>query len=257
MKIDVTLNDTKEIVSNSKIIGKENENKATTLVFHITDRIAKLNFYLDIELPDGSKFRTSKLDPIDNIIEYVVPNTILNKNGFLGCEVILQDNDDYVEKYPRLNFKIENSINAIEDLPGENPTLAAEIQKVIELVEQTGDGTKFLSDDGTYKSVSGGAIKEIESLDMNSPIILRDLDSGCYCLHGYILPFSGSDALFAAQTPIQVNVAKSSEISFVQLFFAFNNQLQYFEITDSNYTMQNIVFGEILTRLEALESKVS
>lgn len=94
-------------------------------------------------------------------------------------------------------------------------------------------------------------------MDATNPIVLRNLDSGCYCLHGYILPFSGSDALFAAQTPIQVNIAKSSEISFVQLFFAFNNQLQYFEITDSSYTMKNILFNEILTRLSALESKVS
>lgn len=261
MKIDITLDDNRGIVSNSKNIGKENENKATILVFHITDRISKLNFYLDLEMPDGSKFRTAKLTSSNNIIEYKITNTILSKRGFLRLEVILQDENNYVEKYPQLVFKINDAINAIENIPEENPTLSVEIQKVIDLVSVTGDGTKYLSDDGTYKEVSGGSggttnyddlenkpITRLVSMEAENPIVLRNLDSGIYCLHGYILPFDGSTALFVAQTPISVNVAKSSEISFVQLFFSFGNQLQYFEVTDDNYTMKNVSFNDLAAK---------
>lgn len=256
MIIDITLNDFKEITANSDAIGKTFENKAVTLCFHLTEKMLNKDFYLDIEKPDGSKFRTKKLIAEDNKINYQVPNSILDVSGFMNIEVILQE-DDIVEKYPSLNFKIEEAINAIETIPDDNPTLVQQISKVVDLIDTTGSGTKYLSDDGTYKTIDSNAIKEIESMDATNPIVLRNLDSGCYFLHGYILPFSGSDALFAAQTPIQVNIAKSSDISFVQLFFAFNNQLQYFEITDSSYTMKNILFNEILTRLAALESKVS
>ncbi len=256
MIIDITLNDFKEITANSDAIGKTFENKAVTLCFHLTEKMLNKDFYLDIEKPDGSKFRTKKLIAEDNKINYQVPNSILDVSGFMNIEVILQE-DDIVEKYPSLNFKIEEAINAIETIPDDNPTLVQQMSKVVDLIDTTGSGTKYLSDDGTYKTIDSNAIKEIESMDATNPIVLRNLDSGCYCLHGYILPFSGSDALFAAQTPIQVNIAKSSDISFVQLFFAFNNQLQYFEITDSSYTMKNILFNEILTRLAALESKVS
>lgn len=256
MIIDITLNDFKEITANSDAIGKTFENKAVTLCFHLTEKMLNKDFYLDIEKPDGSKFRTKKLIAEDNKINYQVPNSILDVSGFMNIEVILQE-DDIVEKYPSLNFKIEEAINAIETIPDDNPTLVQQMSKVVDLIDTTGSGTKYLSDDGTYKTIDSNAIKEIESMDATNPIVLRNLDSGCYFLHGYILPFSGSDALFAAQTPIQVNIAKSSDISFVQLFFAFNNQLQYFEITDSSYTMKNILFNEILTRLAALESKVS
>lgn len=258
MTIDITLDENKNITANSKVIGKVSENKTTLLKFHVDDFIEKygFDFYLDFEKPNGSKFTTQKLNVVNNLVEYEITNSLLDESGFLQVEVVLiKDNKKVI--YPTLWFEINESINATDELAPENKTLISEIEEVLNKIDTSGTGTKFLSDDGTYKAINNSAIKEIESMDATNPIVLRNLDSGCYCLHGYILPFSGSDALFAAQTPIQVNIAKSSEISFVQLFFAFNNQLQYFEITDSSYTMKNILFNEILTRLSALESKVS
>lgn len=259
MIIDITLNDFKEITSNSDFIGKVSENKATILKFHLTEKLSKYNFYLDFEKPNGSKFTTQKLNIVDNTVEYEITNSLLDENGYLLLEVVLtSDNEKII--YPSLNFKIETSINATNELAPENKTLISEIEDVLNKIDTSGNGDKFLSDDGTYKNVSssGGTtdydkltnqpIKRLVSMDQTKPIVLRNLDSGIYCLHGYISPFDGSTDLFVAQTPISVNIAKSSSISFIQLFFSFGNQLQYFEVTDSNYTLNTISFNNLATK---------
>lgn len=263
MTIDITLNDLKEITANSDVIGKTFENKAVTLCFHLTEKMLSKDFYLDVEKPDGTKFRTKKLIAEDNKINYEVPNSILDISGFMNIEVILQK-DDIVEKYPSLSFKIENAINAIETIPDDNPTLAKQMQEVIDLINTTGKGTKYLSDDGTYKEVSGGTtdydslenqpIKRITSMDDENPVILRNLDSGAYLLHGWFKPYAGSDITSAAQTPLIAIVTTSSDTSYIQLFFPYDNMVQYFEITDSSCKDNSISFNDLLSRIEALEN---
>lgn len=180
----------------------------------------------------------------------------------MNIEVILQK-DDIVEKYPSLSFKIEEAINAIERISDDNPTLAKQMQEVIDLINTTGKGTKYLSDDGTYKEVSGGTtdydslenqpIKRMTSMDKENPIILRNLISGAYLLHGWFSPYTGSTIKMAAQTPIIATVATTSNTSYIQLFFPFNNMVQYFEITDDNFTNKNISLNSLLSRIEKLE----
>lgn len=262
MTVDITLNDLKEITANSDVIGKTFENKAVILCFHLTEKMLSKDFYLDIEKPDGTKFRTKKLIAEDNKINYEVPNSILDISGFMNIEVILQK-VDVVEKYPSLNFKIEEAINAIETLPDDNPTLVQQMEKVVDLIDITGTGNKYLSDDGTYKEVSSGTtdyddlenqpIKRMTSMDKENPIILRSLISGAYLLHGWFCPFTGSTTKMAAQTPIIATVATTSNTSYIQLFFPFNNMVQYFEITDDNFTNKNISLNSLLSRIEKLE----
>lgn len=262
MIIDITLNDFKEITANSDVIGKTFENKAVTLCFHLTEKMLNKDFYLDIEKPDGSKFRTKKLIAEDNKINYQVSDSILDISGFMNIEVILQK-DDIVKKYPSLTFKIEEAINAVETIPDDNPTFAKQIQEVVGLIDTTGSGTKYLSDDGTYKEVSAGTtdydslenqpIKRITSMDKENPTILRNLISGAYLLHGWFSPYTGSTVKMAAQTPIIAVVATTSNTSYIQLFFPFNNMVQYFEITDDNFTSKNISFNNLLSRIEKLE----
>jgi hypothetical protein len=262
MTIDITLNDLKEITANSDVIGKTFENKAVILCFHLTEKMLSKDFYLDIEKPDGTKFRTSKLIVEDNKINFEVPNSILDISGFMNIEVILQ-NDDIVEKYPSLTFKIEEAINAIETLPEDNPTLLMQIEKVVDIIDTDGDGTKYLCCDGTYKEVSAGTtdydslenqpIKRIISMNDEKPIILRNLESGAYLLHGWFKPYDGSTETMAAQTPIIAVVATTSDTSYIQLFFPYNNMVQYFEITDNSYKDSSISFNDLLSRIEALE----
>lgn len=266
MTIDITLNDQKEITANSDVIGKTFENKAVILCFYLTEKMLSKDFYLDIEKPDGTKFRTQKLTTEDNKINYEVPNSILDISGFMNIEVILQK-DDVIEKYPSLSFKVEEAINAIETLPEDNPTLLMKMEKVVEIIDTDGDGTKYLSDDGTYKEVSGGStdyddlenkpIKRMVSMDGNNPVILKELESGVYLLHGWFSPYTGSTVKMAAQTPVIATVATSSTASYIQLFFPFNNIIQYFEIKDDDFTSKNVSLNNLLSRIEALEGKIN
>lgn len=264
MEIDITLNDEKQITSNSRVIGKTSENKATILKFHVTDKIATLNFYLDFQKPDGSKFTTQKLNIVNNIVEYEITNSLLDEDGYLRIEVVLTDNNNLKIIYPTLTFKIENSINATNELAPENKTLISEIEEVLNKIDDSGTGTKYLSDDGTYKEISGGTtdydsldnqpIKRIVNMDSDNPTILRNLDSGAYLFHGWFRPYTGSNIISAAQTPIIAIVARSSDTSYIQLFFPYNNMVQYFEITDNSYNDNQISFNDLLSRIEALEN---
>lgn len=264
MTIDITLDENKNITANSKVISKVSENKATLLKFHVGDFIDKygFNFYLDFEKPNGSKFTTQKLNVVNNLVEYEITNSLLDESGFLQVEVVLiKDNKKVI--YPTLWFEIDKSINATDELAPENKTLISEIEEVLNKIDTSGTGDKFLSDDGTYKNISGGTsnydnlenqpIKRIISMDDDKPTVLRNLDSGAYLLHGWFKAYASSDELMAAQTPIIAIVTSSSDTSYIQLFFPYDNMVQYFEITDSSYKDNNISFNDLLSRIEALE----
>lgn len=265
MIIDITLDENKNITANSKVISKVSENKATLLKFHVGDFIDKygFNFYLDFEKPNGSKFTTQKLNVVNNLVEYEITNSLLDESGFLQVEVILtKDNKKII--YPTLWFEIDKSINATNELAPENKTLISEIEEVLNKIDDSGTGTKYLSDDGTYKEISGGTtdydsldnqpIKRIVNMDSGNPTILRNLDSGAYLLHGWFKPYAGSDITSAAQTPIIAIVTTSSDTSYIQLFFPYDNMVQYFEITDNSYKDSSISFNDLLSRIEALEN---
>lgn len=82
-------------------------------------------------------------------------------------------------------------------------------------------------------------IHYIESLEKTNPTVLRNLESGVYVLYGYFKPCDAVDKTLMAQTPIYASVGKSSSKSYIQLFFPLNNTIQYFEITDADYTVES------------------
>ena len=97
-------------------------------------------------------------------------------------------------------------------------------------------------------NVSGNSpVGSVSSMDEQNPIILRNLDSGVYVLRGYFKEYSGSTSTLVAQVPISVNVAKTEDTSYVQLFFAYGNQMQYYEITDTNSTEKIINFNSLVS----------
>lgn len=83
-------------------------------------------------------------------------------------------------------------------------------------------------------------IKYIKSLDKDNPVQLRSLDSGVYVLYGYFNPCEAVSNTLIAQTPVYASIGKSSKKSYIQIFFPMNNNIQYFEITDTDYIMQNV-----------------
>ena len=115
ININVFLKSKLDAVATSNIIGKTNESNSTILKFYFKEEPGDNLFFLDIEKPNGEKFKSSELKIEDNVAIFKVSNKLLDAKGILKIEPILCK-DDYIKKYPILLFNIEESINATKEL---------------------------------------------------------------------------------------------------------------------------------------------
>lgn len=257
MIIDIYLDECKRIIQSSKKIGKTYENKSTILKFHLKNEMVDKELYLDIEKPNGKKYRSTSLTIIDDIAEFIIINSLLDEIGIIKIEPILQNNDGYVLKYPTIDFEIVDSINAIQSIEEEQPDFVSQCQDLINLIDTTGDGSSFLSNDGSYKEVSSGTvdyeelinkpITKIINMDKTNIIYLRNLESGTYILQGYFKfnNLISSSAIVPYET--DAKIVNTGSKTYIQLFFSYNNQLQYYEIDDTEtYFKKTIKFNDLV-----------
>lgn len=216
MEINIYLNNDRTYECNNLIIGKTYENEATKLWFMLDEEMYDKDFYLEFEKIDGTKFSTPKLEiqeeVVENVlegvtgltlkyVEYAIPNSLLDIAGDLKVEVVLRK-DGTVFKTYTMKFTILNSINASEDMPNQYPDFISEAQQVIDLVKTDGTGEKYLSDNGTYKEVSGGTtdynnlsnkpIKYLTGTE-ETPIYFNNLETGLYIFNGTCQPYKDAD----------------------------------------------------------------
>lgn len=88
-----------------------------------------------------------------------------------------------------------------------------------------------------YAGGGGGGdclIKPIVA-DKDNITSFRELATGFYTFHGFFTPYFGSDVSMSSPYPAFGSVINDGEISYVQIFFPYKNQVQYLEITDSSY----------------------
>lgn len=71
--------------------------------------------------------------------------------------------------------------------------------------------------------------------DRDNITSFRELATGFYTFHGYFTPYFGSDVSMSSPYPAFGSVINDGEISYVQIFFPYKNQVQYLEITDDSY----------------------
>ena len=74
---------------------------------------------------------------------------------------------------------------------------------------------------------------------------LRDLDSGSYVLYGKFKPHSGSDTTMTFSSELLANIDKGSSESHVQVFYPYNNRVQYLVITDNTYERNDIYLNDL------------
>lgn len=172
MDIELKLSINRGVICSNSIIGKTYENKATRLIFELPDEMINKWFYIEFELPDGTKISTEKLEILDNKVIYEIPNNLLESQGKLKLEVVLRNADNLVWRSYTQTFNIINSINATEYIEEEYKDFITESQKVIDLVELNGDGYSYLSNDGTYKRVEAVAANE---LDPTVPSYIKEI----------------------------------------------------------------------------------
>lgn len=249
MKIDIYLNNDRNYSCSNLIIGKTYENEATKLWFMLDEKMYDKDFYLEFEKIDGTKFSTPKLEIQEEIIEseaekltikyveYAIPNSLLDIAGDLKVEVVLRK-DGTVFKTYTIKFTILNSINASEDMPNQYPDFISEAQQVIDLVKTDGTGEKYLSDNGTYKEVSGGTtdynnlsnkpIKYLTGTE-ETPIYFNNLETGLYIFNGTCQPYKDADLTGFANN-IFAQVLKTDEYISLMYDDLTNNEIEYFKV---------------------------
>lgn len=254
MTINVYLNNDRTYECNNLIIGKTYENEATKLWFVLDEEMYDKDFYLEFEKIDGTKFSTPKLEIKEEVVEdvlegvtgltlkyveYAIPNSLLDIAGDLKVEVVLRK-DGTVFKTYTMKFTILNSINASEDMPNQYPDFISEAQKVIDLIKTNGTGEQYLSDDGTYKEVSGGSgFIDKSNNDSTNKLPLRTLESGTYYLKGYYTSYEKSeDIIFLVES--YAFIVKNDTNSYVFIFTPYSGGLKYYNITDNSMTENSV-----------------
>lgn len=321
MEIEIKLFNNRTYLKSNSIIGKTNENISTTLKFILVNEMADKNFYIEFEKPDGTKLSTPKLDILTSeeifYVNYLIPNSLLDQEGNLNVEVILRDNEGLVFKSFTIKFTILKSINATEEIEENFPDFVSEAQKVIDLIETTGDGKSYLSNDGTYKEVKSSGnvewedienrptslsefendegfitsftesdptvpsyVKDISLEDIekwnnqgsstkdynelsnkpitnilgteDTPIYLRELQTGAYLINGVCKPFNGSDDSMVASSAVSF-INQFETVTAIQIFYPPYNQVQYFEVYDNNYISNVVALNDLGTNISNLE----
>ena len=76
--------------------------------------------------------------------------------------------------------------------------------------------------------------------DKDNIVSFRELATGFYTFHGFFTPYFGSDVSMSSSYPTLGSVINDGEISYVQIFFPYKNQVQYLEITDNSYKRSDV-----------------
>ena len=259
MTIEIRLKDNRDFECSNNVIGKTFENKATILKFYLTEEMLTKDFYIEFEKADATKFVTPKLEIIseekNNAVSYEIPNSLLDLKGELKTEVVLRNNDEVWKSYA-IKFNILDSINASEEMATQYPDFVSEAQKVIDLIETEGDGSKFLADDGTYKSGGSGGTTDYDKLT-NKPIsyltgtdktaiYFNELGTGKYILNGKAQPYKDADiTIYADNLFVEVQTS-DSEVDVLYNNPSTNAREHYKMLIDaSNYTHTSILYSEL------------
>lgn len=153
--IPVIINDDHKFVNDHRIIGRKGEHICTQLEIHLEDSLCDNWVFLNFKKPSGKEVTTTRLDIVDHVAKYDIPNTILDEIGELGVVVSLHNENGMVWKSNTGKFTVVSSIDGGEEI-SESGDFVTEAQKVMDVIKTDGKGTKYLSDDGAYKFVQGG-----------------------------------------------------------------------------------------------------
>lgn len=104
--------------------------------------------------------------------------------------------------------------------------------------------TKKYVDDNTPAQT----IQKIESTDQSNMVSIRSIDSGTYILYGYFKPYVGADSTMTFSANLLVNILKGDTESHVQVFYPYNNCVQYLKITDSSYERKDIYLNNLASK---------
>lgn len=159
--ICVAIGDDHTFNCNAVSIGRAGENSVTQLEITIPEALSHFDAYLDFKKPRGEKVKTPKLTIENCVIEYDIPEWLLNETGNLEVQVVLQNDDGAIWKSGIKKYVIIGSIDAVDDIPHKEDFIT-QAQKIL---DQLGGGTTPFSN-----ALKGSASGEIISIADVSPI---------------------------------------------------------------------------------------
>lgn len=121
-------------------IGRAGENAITQLEITIPEELNKFWAYLDFKKPKGTKYKTSRLAIENNVIEYDIPDSLLNETGNLEVQLVLQSKDGEIWKSAIKKYVVLNSIDAVDDIPFKEDFIT-EAQKLLDEIKNSGGGS--------------------------------------------------------------------------------------------------------------------
>ena len=141
--IEVIVGDDHSFNCSVTTLGRAGENNISQLEITIPDELAGFDAYLDFKKPGGETVRTPRLAIEGNKIEYDVPLSLLDQNGNIEVQIILQDESGYIWKGVVKKFTVLKSINAVDDIP-EKEDFITEAQKLLDEIK-SGVSASYIS----------------------------------------------------------------------------------------------------------------
>ena len=122
-------------ICTSASLGRTGENFITLLEITLPEKLCDYWPYLDFEKPDGETMRTPRLDINDCKITYDVPLALLDEDGYLEIQVVLQKESGEIWKSHPKKYVVFKSIDAVDDIP-EKEDFITEAQKLVDALNQ-------------------------------------------------------------------------------------------------------------------------
>lgn len=133
-RIIITLDTDHHLNCEEIAIARRDENDVKEFEIKLLDSLNDYWAYIDFEKSDGTKIKTPKLNVTNGMAYYVIPNSLVDTNGELKTQIVLQKETGEVWKSDTKIFYVENSINATDDIPDKEDFIT-QAQKTLSDIE--------------------------------------------------------------------------------------------------------------------------
>ena len=177
--IQVTIGDDHAFNCTAVTIGRTGENSISQLEITIPPELNAFWAYLDFKKPRGGTVKTGRLDIVKNKLEYNIPNGLLDENGNLEVQLVLQGANGEIWKSATKKFVVLKSIDASDDVPvPELEDFISDAIAELRRLEEVSEGTlEYVDEVYTKKTKTNSLEKRITNLEQGiipSPFVTDD-----------------------------------------------------------------------------------
>lgn len=146
--ISVTISEDHSYKCTVVTLGRTGENAISRLEITIPKALNSFWAYLDFKKTSGKKFKTPRLNVVNNKIEYEIPQGLLDESGNLEVQLVLQNENGEIWKSAIKKYVVLKSIDAGDDIP-EPENFITEAQKILDETQKKLDETQKILDETT------------------------------------------------------------------------------------------------------------